>query len=154
MQRPPTRNGEKFKGVIEAGGVTATGLDDGMEEREVGGIETGMRKVGFTGVNPVAIPAEGVDFSVVGKHAEGMGEGPSREGVGAITLVENREGGFVGGVLKIEIKAFELRSRKHALIDDDSGTKGWDVKRRSAISGAAVFDFVAGKKKGELKVVV
>jgi hypothetical protein len=154
MQRPSARDGEKFEGIIETGGVAASGLDDGVKEGEVGGVEAGMRKVGFTGVNPVAVSAEGVDFSVVGKHAEGMGERPSREGVRAVALVENRERGFVGGILKIQIKAFELRSREHALVDDDSGTKGRDVKRRGAVGGAAVLDFVAGKKKGEFEVIV
>jgi hypothetical protein len=129
-------------------------LDDGVKEGEVSRVETGMGKVGFTGVNPVAVSAEGVDFAVMGKHAEGVGEGPSREGVRAIALVENCEGGFVGGVLKIQIKAFELRSREHALVDNDSGTKGRDVERRGAVGGASVFDFVAGKEKGEFEVIV
>ena len=91
---------------------------------------------------PVA--TEGVDFSVVSQHAEGVSEGPRGEGVCAVALMKNSERGFVGGVLKIQIETLQLGAREHSLVDDDTRAEGGDVERGSPIRGASVFNFVTG----------
>lgn len=115
-----------------------------MEEGEIGGIETWVREIGFTGMDPVTVAANGINFSVVGDHTERVGEGPSREGVGAVALMENGQSGFVSGVLEVEVEAFELGAREHAFINEKAGAEGGNIEGRGTISSTAVFDFVAG----------
>ena len=125
-----------------------------MEKGEIGGVETWVREIGFAGMDPVTVAANGINFSVVGDHTEGVGEGPSREGVGAVALMENGQSGFVSGILEVEVEAFELGAREHAFVNEKAGAEGGDIKRRGAGGGAAVFDFVAGKKEGQFEGVV
>ncbi len=125
-----------------------------MEEGEIGGVETWVREIGFAGMDPVTVAANGINFSVVGDHPEGVGEGPSREGVGAVALMENGQSGFVSGILEVEVEAFELGAGKHAFVDEKAGAEGGNVEGRGAIGSTAVFDFVAGQKKGKFKGVI
>jgi hypothetical protein len=60
-----------------------------MEKGEIGGVETWVREIGFTGMDPVTVTANRINFSVVGDHTEGVGERPGREGVRAVALMEN-----------------------------------------------------------------
>ena len=115
-----------------------------MEEGEIGGVETWVREIGFAGMDPVTVAANGINFSVVGDHPEGVGEGPSREGVGAVALMENGQSGFVSGILEVEVEAFELGAREHAFVDEKAGAEGGNIEGRGAIGSTAVFDFVAG----------
>lgn len=147
-------NGEEFERVIETGGVASAGLNDRVEKRKIGGVEPGMRKVSFPRVNPVAIAAEGIDLAIVGDHTKGVCEGPGGEGVGAVALVKNSEGSFVGGILQIEIKAFELGAGQHPFVDDGAGTEGGNIERRGTIGGATVFDFVSRQEEGHFESIV
>ena len=72
-----------------------------MKQRQIGCVKGRIGEVRLAGVDPVPVATEGVDFSVVGQHAEGVSEGPRGEGVCAVALMKNSERGFVGGVLKI-----------------------------------------------------
>ncbi len=81
-------HGEDFCGVVEAGGVTAAILDDGAQVFDVFAPEVGLEFI-FAGGDPVAVALDGVDFAVVGEHAEGVGKGPGGEGVGGVALVED-----------------------------------------------------------------
>ena len=125
-----------------------------MEEGEIGGVETWVREIGFTGMDPVTVAANGINFSVMGDHTEGVGEGPSREGVGAVALMENGQSGFVGWILEVEVEAFELGAREHAFVDEKAGAEGGNIEGRGAIGSTAVFDFVAGQKEGKFKGIV
>jgi hypothetical protein len=125
-----------------------------VEEGEIGGVETWVREIGFTGVDPVTVAANRINFSVVGDHAEGVGERPSREGIRAVALMENRQGGFVGRILEVEVEAFELGACEHAFIDEEAGAEGGNIEGRGTIGCAAVFDFVAGQKEGKFKGIV
>jgi hypothetical protein len=125
-----------------------------MEEGEIGGIETWVREIGFTGMDPVTVAANRINFSVVGDHTERVGEGPSREGVGAVALMENGQSGFVSGVLEVEVEAFELGAGEHAFVDEKAGAEGGNIEGRGAIGSTAVFDFVAGQKEGKFKGIV
>jgi len=125
-----------------------------MEEGEIGGVETWVREIGFAGMNPVTVAANGINFSVVGDHTEGVGEGPSREGVRAVALMENCQSGFVSGILEVEVEAFELGAREHAFVNEKAGAEGGNIEGRGAIGSTAVFDFVAGQKEGKFKGIV
>jgi hypothetical protein len=154
MEGTAARNGEKFEGVIQAGGVASAGLDDGVEKREIGRVEAGMGEIGFAGVNPVTISPKRINFSVVSDHAERVGERPSGESIGAISLVEDGQGGLVSGILKIEIEAFELSTSQHSLVDDDSGAEGGDIEWRSAVCGTSMFDLVPRQKENHFKSII
>lgn len=125
-----------------------------MEEGEIGGVETWVREIGFTGMDPITVATNGINFSVVGDHPEGVGEGPSRESVRAVALMENSQSGFVSGILEVEVEAFELGAREHAFVDEKAGAEGGNIEGRGTIGRAAVFDFVAGQKKGKFKGIV
>ena len=125
-----------------------------MEEGEIGGVETWVREIGFTGMNPVTVATNRINFTVVSDHPEGVGERPSREGVGAVALMENGQSGFVCGVLEVEVEAFELGAGEHAFVDEKAGAEGGNIEGRGTIGRAAVFDFVAGQKEGKFKGIV
>jgi hypothetical protein len=129
-------------------------LDDWVQKREIGRIEAGVREIGFAGVNPVTIAPKRIDFAIVSDHAERVGEWPSGESIGAISLVEDGKGGLESGILEIEIKAFELSASQHSLVDDDSGAKGGDIEWRSAISGTPMFDLVPRQKENHFKSII
>jgi hypothetical protein len=105
-------------------------------------------------MDPVTVAANRVNFSVVGDHPEGVGEGPSREGVRAVALMENCQSGFVSGILEVEVEAFELGAGEHAFVDEKAGAEGGNIEGRGTIGRAAVFDFVAGQKEGKFKGIV
>ncbi len=125
-----------------------------MEEGEIGGVETWVREISFTGMDPVTVAANRINFTIVGDHPEGVGERPSREGVGAVALMENGQSGFVSGILEVEVEAFELGAREHAFVDEKAGAEGGNIEGRGTIGCAAVFDFVAGQKEGKFKGIV
>ena len=74
-------------------------MDNGVKKRKIGGVEAWVGEIGFAGMDPVAVAADGINFSVMSDHAEGVGERPGGEGVRAVALMENGEGSFVGGIL-------------------------------------------------------
>ena len=113
-----------------------------------------MREIGFAGVDPVTIAPKRIDFAIVSDHAERVGEWPSGESIGAISLVEDGQGGLVSGILKIEIEAFELSTSQHSLVDDDSGAEGGDIEWRSAVCGTAMFDLVPRQKENHFKSII
>jgi len=129
-------------------------LDDGMKQGEIGGGEGWVGEIRFPGVNPMAVPTEGIDLSIVSDHSERMRQGPGGKCVGAVALMENGEGGLVGRILQIEIEAFELGAGEHALVDDNAGAEGGDVEGGRAIGMATVFDLIPTKEKGEFKRVI
>ena len=94
VQDRASRHGEHLKNVVEAGGIRASGLDDRLEEVDVGTPEIGFQ-LRLTGLCPVPVSPDGVDLSVVSQHPEGMGKRPGREGVCAIALVVDAEGRLV-----------------------------------------------------------
>jgi hypothetical protein len=90
----------------------------------------------------------------VGQHPERVGKRPGGKGVGAVSLVEDGERGFEGGILEVGVKTLELVACEHTLVDDDPGAEGGNVERGSAIGGTAVFNFVAGEKEEKFEGVI
>jgi len=56
IQRAAAGDGEEFESVIQAGGVAAPGLNDRVEQREIGRRDAGAGEVGLSGADPVAVP--------------------------------------------------------------------------------------------------
>ena len=71
-------------------------------------------------IHRIDVTAKGVDLTVMDQVAVWMRTLPAREGVGAVTGVNERQGGIKGQVLQVEIESIHLFRGKHALIDDRS----------------------------------
>ena len=82
----------------------------------------------FARLDPVEVPAQRIDFAVVGDHAEGVRELPLREGVGREALVDHRERGGAAGVLKVAVVDADLGGKKLPLIDHGSRRTRADVE--------------------------
>ncbi len=82
----------------------------------------------FSGAHEVAVAANGVDFAIVGHHAEWLGEVPEGEGIGRVALVENGEGGLVLFVLQVLEVGSHLGRIEHALINNGTVREGADVE--------------------------
>ena len=143
---------ESFKRVIEAGTIGAAGLDDGFEQIDVLAPEIGG-EFGLAGVHPVAVAAHGVNLAVVAQHAKGLPERPRREGIRAVTLVENAERRVVLGVGEVAVKLVERRGNQQALVNDDAAGKRRDVEILDLVGGGEFFDLVARQEQAAFVVV-
>ena len=70
-----------------------------------------------------------------GDEAEGLGEGPGREGVGAVALVHDRQGAREIRVAQVGVEGHELGRHEHALVDDGAARQGGDVEALQAPAG-------------------
>ena len=75
----------------------------------------------------VEVTLERVDFAVVGKGAEGVGERPARKGVRGVALVDDREGGDEVGIGEVLVETLDLRGEEEALVDDRLRGAGAEV---------------------------
>ena len=115
-----------FQAVVEHGRVAATVIDDGKDLFQVREI-TGFG-FAFPGIEPVYIPLDGVDFSVVDDITVRMGPGPAGECIGAETGVDERHGGRKIQVGQIQVKMAQLDRGQHALIDNGPRRQTGDVE--------------------------
>ena len=118
---------EQLDGVIEAGGIAATGRDDGEELAQIVA-EQGGRQHGLAGVHPVDVAAEGIDFAVVGDVAVGVGELPGGEGVGGEALVDEAEGAHDVWVGQLAVEVDHLGSEQETFIDDGAGGERGEIE--------------------------
>ena len=91
--------GEQFQGVVEAGRIAAGLVDDRQELRDVVAEQVGA-KAALARAHPVEVAAQGVDLAVVGQVAEGLGQLPGGEGVGAVALVHDGQRALEAGVVQ------------------------------------------------------
>src|ERR1700739_5157651 len=68
--------------------------------------------------HPTEVAADGVDLAVVRDVAVGVGELPTREGVGGESLVNEAEGAGDERIGQFEVELLNLRSQHEALVDD------------------------------------
>ena len=136
-------HGENLQRIVEAGGVGAARLDDWLEEVDVGTPEIGFQ-LGLTGMHPIPVAADRVDLAIVGEHAERMGQRPSREGVCAVALVEERDGRLVVGIREVGVELFEGRRNEEALVNNRAVRERRYVEILDLVGSGAVLDFVAG----------
>ena len=72
----------------------------------------------LAGPHPVDVAAHGVDFAVVGNHAERVREIPGREGVGREALVNKRKRGYAPCVSEIPVEHADLIREQLSLVDN------------------------------------
>ena len=118
---------QKFKHVVEARGVA---LARGNQRQALLQIfaDAVALEVWLTRLEAVQVSAERVDFAVMSEVAERMSQGPSRERVGRITLVDKRNCAFEIVILQVLVKAFDLSRKQKSLIDNRLGAARADVK--------------------------
>ena len=146
-------HGHDLDDVVEAGGIGSSGLDDRLEQVDVGAPEVGLQ-LGLAGLGPVAVAADGIDLAVVRQYPEGMGERPGREGVRAVALVVDAERGLVAGMREVGVELLERRGDQKALVDDEAVGEGGDVEVLDPVRGDALLDLVAGQEELALVVLV
>ena len=78
---------QQFQSVVKTGGIAGAG---GHNRRNLFDVvaKQGRFELGLAGVHPVDVPAKGIDFTVVGQVAVGVGQLPVAQGVGAETGVD------------------------------------------------------------------
>ena len=72
--RAPPGN-QQFQGVVEAGGITAPGINDGGQLTDVPAKQRGLHSI-LAGPHLVQVPAQRVDFAVMGQETEWLGQFP------------------------------------------------------------------------------
>jgi hypothetical protein len=140
MGQRTTREDEEFEAVVEHRGIAAVLVDDGFDLVDVVAEERGGQ-LGLAGVHPVDVPAEGVDFAIVGDVAVGVGALPARERVRAEARVDEGQGAFHARVGEVRVVGRDLRGREHALVDDGACGEAGHVEE-AATGGSTVADLV------------
>jgi hypothetical protein len=84
-------------------------------------------ELGLPGSHPVAVALHRVDLSVVGDHAERLGERPRREGVGRVARVHESELRCESVVGEVGVERLELERRDHALVDQGATAQRGEV---------------------------
>ena len=146
---------EEFEGIVEARRVAAA-FDDHRLEVADRSAEILVGKQSLTGAHPIHVAAQGVDFAVVGGHAERMGQIPGREGVGRIALMDQGQGRHTALVGEVGEVLAEGRRQEHALVDDRFGGQRADVKGVAASEGLGphgVFSALAREQQQQLETL-
>ena len=91
-------------------------------------------------LHPVDVAFDGVDLTVVRKHAERLSQAPLREGVGRITLVINRECRFKTCVHQVWIEFRNLLCQHHAFVDDRTAGQRTEIQRRDLCRESCFLD--------------
>ncbi len=126
MRQRVAAHRQQFERVVEGGGVALAFEADGVELLQVVA-QHGALHDAFAGAHPVEVALDGVDLAVVRHHAVGVGQRPFREGVGAETLVHQRQrtdGARVGQVLEVHA---HLVGQQQALVDDGAAAHAGHV---------------------------
>ena len=110
------RHGQQFQTVVESGGIGLTGKTDRVEFLQIG-TQNGGRHHPFSGLHPVVVALDGVDFAVVCHIPVGMGQRPLGKGVGGEALVHQAQGGDAAFVLQIPKIGAHLVRQQQALVD-------------------------------------
>ncbi len=76
----------------------------------------------------------------MGKHPERLGQRPLREGVGRITLVVDREGGFEPRVHQVGVEDRHLLGQHHPLVDDRPAGQRGEVEAGDLLGDGGLLD--------------
>ncbi len=91
QRRRTTRTHKQFKDGIKRRRIRRAIGDHGLQILSI--FPIGLRCHAYLmAVHPIGVALDGVDFTIMGKHPEWLGQFPLGEGVGGITLVVNRKG--------------------------------------------------------------
>ena len=113
----PAGEHKQFQHVVEGGRVAAPLAHNRLDLVEVGPIH-GVREHALPRVHPVDVAANSVDLAVVCDEAEGMGEVPGRERVGAVPLVHESHRACHLRVGEVGVILVDLIGQQQALVDD------------------------------------
>ena len=94
----------------------------------------------FPAAELVEIPAQGIDFAVVRKIAERMRKLPCGEGVGAVTLVNQRERAFKVRIVEIWIESVDLGRKEESLVYDAPAGTARNIAVRQAFFNEAAHN--------------
>ena len=118
-----------FQAVVEHGRVAARIVDDGEDFFHIR--EEVRFRLAFTGVEPVDIALDSVDFPIVDDITVRMGPGPAGEGIGTETGMDEGHGCDEVQVRQVEEEVAQLHGRQHALVDDGLRRQAGDVEVRA-----------------------
>ena len=119
---------QQLEHVVEHRGIAAVAVHHRQQLVEVRP-ELGRCEEALAGTKRVQIAPQGVDLSVVGDEAVGVGALPARKSVGAETLVCDGERAREGLVPEVGIEALDLPGQQQPLVDDGPGREGAGIER-------------------------
>ena len=126
-QRRAAGEGEELEGVVEVSGVAAA-LEEHLADE--GGVEAPgcIAELCGAGARPDAVAGDRVDLAIVGEHAEGVGQRPGGEGVGAVALVEDGEAGDELRVSEVGVEVAERVRGEEPLVDDGAAGEADNIE--------------------------
>ncbi|CAI8167420.1 MAG: Uncharacterised protein [Synechococcus sp. CC9902] len=116
----------QFKRGIEVGRIAERGIDDGDEV--ISGITPDIVEGGLRCLRPVEIAQQRVDLTVVTQQAHRLGQGPTRQRVGAETAVVNRKTHSKAWIAKVGVVLRQHLGAHHALVNNGAAAQGSDVE--------------------------
>ena len=119
-------HGQQFQAVVERCRVGLASEADGIELLEVLG-QHGRGHHAFARQHPVVVAAHGVDFTVVGHVAVGVGQRPLGEGVGGKALVHQADGRDAALVGQVVVVHAHLVGQQQALVDHGAAAHAGNV---------------------------
>ena len=111
---------QELQDIVEHPGIAAFFVDHRQHLHKVRP-EFGRIKEVLAGAKRIQVPTQGVDLTVVGDESVGVGALPTREGIGAETLVRDRKRARNGFLPEIGIEAIDLPGQQQPLVDDGPG---------------------------------
>ena len=97
---------------------------------------------GGTGIHAGAVSPYGVDFAVMGKHAQRLGAIPRRRDVGGVALMEESKRRGEGGIGEVRVEVGEQTAGAHGLVDHVGGGERTDISL-----GVAALELLAREKE-------
>ncbi len=128
-QRPGqlnTASGQQLQHIVQTRGIRARSVDEGRHRLEIGQqrrLESRSSRRG-----PVTVPFDGINFTVVRQHAEGLSQGPTGKGVGGEALMEHTDRRRQLGVAEIRIEMLQIRGHDEAFVGNDLVRQTADVE--------------------------
>ncbi len=126
MEQVATGMCEQFQHVIQLGRITSSFLQDGQEMMD--SISPIWRtQCRFTGLHPVPIALQRIDFAIMGQQPHRLCQRPGGKGVSAVALVKDGEGAHIAGICQVKIKAGQLAGSQKPFVDNGCARKRDDV---------------------------
>ena len=115
-----------------------------------------MLQQGGPGAHTVNVAAQGVDLAVMGHVAEGLGQIPGREGVGAVTLMDKGDGADDSFIGQFRKEGFQLLREQHAFVKNGAAGERTDVEELltgKPVATNRILGAFTGQKEHQLKAM-
>ena len=129
---------QQIERVVELLRVAAVRRDHRRQDARVRAPLLRTGQIGFLRPHPGEVALQRVDLAVVAHHAERLRALPGGEGVRAVALMEDRDGGLELRVAQIRIEVGQLRRDEEPFVDDGFGREGRNVEVGDALSPGAL----------------